>query len=107
MDNKKTKVPIPKTVSITAQRASTSIQTKDIKVRKIPKDLPEPMRNYIPALDIYEDCEHNKVTWVECIPLSQVKVPPCDFFSPTYSTDGTFSGYVDTNGEPFAGYFVW
>ena len=74
-------------------------------LRKVDGRLPRLMRGYVPAQPIYEDIDDDiEVSWVDSIDLKQVKIPE---YPSHRLVDGIFSGYVDTNGEPVAGYFVF
>ena len=77
-------------------------------VRKVTKDLAEPMRDYKLGVDIFEDIsELNDVSWVDCMPLKQVKILIHPTIVKTRLADGIFSGYMDAKNEPVAGYFVF
>ena len=72
-------------------------------VRKVTKDLPEPMRDYKLLMDIF-DTGYNEVSWVDSMRL-KIYVPT--YHSGREKIESTFSGYVDTYREPIAGFFVF
>ena len=68
--------------------------------RKVNLELPEKVLNYTLALNVFEELDERNVGWVEYHAFEKV-------IAPERSSAGSFAGYLDADGQPVAGYFVW
>ena len=75
------------------------------KEKKVNIEVPEVMWNYKLGLNVFEGVDEQNATWVEQHELQRVKVP--GLRRDNDLVDGSFAGYLDANGQPVVGYFVF